>query len=109
MTRKNLIHKFIAFLLVFTLSYVQTVLISHQTHHNTQHSHKSSSTQLESFTLKCIVCDYVFNNRSEPALLGSVIVLTIFTKSIITSNSEEAIHSPHTFHEEHTNKGPPTA
>src|SRR5690606_11661061 len=102
MTRKDLRYKFVAFLLVFTLCYVQTVLISHQTHHNTQHSHKFSDTQLNSFTLKCIVCDYVFNNRSEPALLGSAIVLTIFTKSIASSKTEKAIHFPRQFFEEHT-------
>src|SRR5690606_41544364 len=100
MTRKNFIYRFIAFLLVFNLSYVQTVMISHQSHHNTQHSHDSSSTQLDASTLKCVVCDYVFNHRSEPALLGSAIVLTIFTKSVVSINSEEVIHSPRIFYED---------
>jgi len=108
MSRKNLIHKFIAFLLVFTLAYVQTVLINHQSHHNTLHSHKSSNTQVDSFIVKCIVCDYVFNKRSEPALLGSISVLTIFSKTIISFSTEELIHPSCAFHNEHTNKGPPT-
>jgi len=107
MSRKYLIHKFIAFLMVFTLAYVQTVLINHQSHHSTFHSHKSPNAQVDAFVAKCVICDYLHTNRSEPALLGSVLVLTVFSKDITSSIIEDIVQLPYTPHDEYTNRGPP--
>lgn len=107
MTTKNLAHKFIAILLVFTLAYVQTVLINHLTHHNTQHSHDSSNKATSSLLAKCMVCDYVLNKRQEPALLSSQLTLVLPVSTVISLFSEETTQLPFSFQEEQANKGPP--
>jgi len=106
---RKLIHKSIAFLLVFTLAYVQTVLIEHQAHPTVQHSHNSSnSDQVSTYTVKCLICDYVSTRRSEPALLSFAIQITVFEKTIDVFKNKSKTDILYCFLEEYSNKGPPT-
>ena len=107
---KKLIHKSIAFLLVFTLAYVQTVVVGHQDHRTNQHSQNSSNNdQVSTYTVKCLICDYVSTRRSESALLSSTIQITVFEKTIHVFKDKSKTDILYCFLEEYSNKGPPTA
>lgn len=107
---RKLVHKSIAFLLVFALAYVQTVLVGHQAHRTTRHSHHSSNKdQVNTYTVKCIICDYASTRRSEPALLSSPVLITVFEKTIHVFQDRSKADILHRFLEEHSNKGPPVA
>jgi hypothetical protein len=107
---KKLVHKSIAFLLVFTLAYVQTVLAGHQSHRTTQHSHHSSNQdQVNTYTVKCVICDYASTRRSEVALLSSPVQITVFEKTIHVFKDKSKTDILYCFQQEHFNKGPPTA
>lgn len=107
---RKLVLKSIAFLLVFTLAYVQTVLVEHRAHRTTQHFHHSSNEdQVNTYTAKCIICDYASTRRSEPALLSAPIQITVFEKTIHVFQDKSKTDILYCFQEEHFNKGPPTA
>ena len=89
---------------------MQTVLVGHQAHRTVQHSHHSSnSDQVSTYTVKCLICDYVSTRRSEPALLSSAIQITVFEKTIHVFKDKSKTDILYCFQEEHSNKGPPTA
>lgn len=107
---RKLVLKSIAFLLVFTLAYVQTVLVEHRSHRTTQHSHHSSNEdQVSTYTVKCIICDYASTRRSDPALLSTPIQITVFEKTIHVFQDNSKTDVLYSFLEEYSNKGPPTA
>ncbi len=107
---RKLVHKSIAFLLVFTLAYVQTVLVGHQAHRTIQHSHHSSNNdQLNTYAAKCVICDYASTRQTEPALLGVPIQITVFEKTIHISTDKSKTDILYCFLEEYSNKGPPIA
>lgn len=107
---KKLIHKSIAFLLIFTLAYVQIALVGHQDHRTVQHSHHSSNKdQVSTYTVKCLICDYVSTRRSEAALLSSAIQITVFEKTIHVFKDRSKTDILYCFLKEHPNKGPPAA
>jgi hypothetical protein len=92
------------------MAFVQTVLVIHQSHHTVQQSsHSSNNDQLSTYTVKCVVCDFISTRRSEAALLSSTLQLSVFEKVIPVFNP---IYKPdilHPFLQEYANKGPPTA
>ncbi|WP_118196030.1 hypothetical protein [Albibacterium indicum] len=81
--RRRIIHRFAALLVIFTLAYAQTMLLTHEKH-GVEHRHDLSKAESSAhvLTLKCGVCDYIFHKQSDPVIIVSPQSLAIYLPAI---------------------------
>lgn len=111
MTNRRIIHQFVALLVIFTLAYAQTTLLTHEKH-STEHRHDLSGAESSAhvLTLKCGVCDYIFHKQPEPGLIIESQSLTIFLPVIsLVTDGYSSPKLPKQPIGEHLSRGPPLA
>lgn len=106
---RRIIHQFVALLVVFTLAYAQTMLLTHEKH-SVEHRHDLSKAESSAhvLSLKCGVCDYIFHKQSEPALIVSPQSITVFLPAIDLITDRSFPELPSQFVGKQLSRGPPS-